>query len=61
MNLFIERLWGTLKQEDSYLLEISECFQSKCIIDNWIEFHNSERPHAALDKRTPDVVYVGKV
>ena len=34
-------------------------FQAKRIIDNWIEFYNSERPHTALDKRTPDIAYFG--
>jgi putative transposase len=34
-------------------------FQVKRIIDNWIEFYNSERPHTALDKRTPDIAYFG--
>tara|TARA_B110000503_G_scaffold137794_1_gene222679 strand:+ start:324 stop:632 length:309 start_codon:yes stop_codon:yes gene_type:complete len=29
------------------------------IIDDWIEFYNSERPHTALDKRTPDIAYFG--
>jgi transposase-like protein len=34
-------------------------FQSKRIIDNWIGFYNSECPHTALDKRTPDIAYFG--
>ena len=41
-----------------YLHEITDGFQAKRIIDNWIEFYNSERPHTALDKRTPDIAYV---
>ena len=32
-------------------------FKTKRIIDNWIGFYNSERPHTALDKRTPDTAY----
>ena len=53
-NIFIERLWRSLKQEAVYLHEITNSFQVKRIIDDWIGFYNSERPHTALDKRTPD-------
>jgi putative transposase len=56
-NIFIERLWQSLKQEAVYLHEITNGFQAKRIIDDWICFYNSERPHTALDKRTPDTVY----
>ena len=59
-NIFIERLWRSLKQEAVYLHEITDGFQAKRIIDTWIGFYNSERPHTALDKRTPDIVYFGK-
>jgi putative transposase len=37
-----------------YLHEITNGFQAKRIIDDWIGFYNSERPHTPLDKRTPD-------
>jgi len=56
-NIFIERLWRSLKQEAVYLHEITNGFQAKRIIDGWIGFYNSERPHTALDKRTPDAAY----
>jgi len=56
----IERLWRSLKQEAVYLHEINDGFQAKRIIDNWIGFYNSERPHTALDKRTPDTAYFGQ-
>lgn len=56
-NIFIERLWRSLKQEAVYLHEITNGFQAKRIIDNWIGFYNTERPHTALDKRTPDAAY----
>jgi putative transposase len=36
-----------------------DAFQAKRIIDDWIGFHNSERPHTTLDKRTPDIAYFG--
>ena len=56
-NIFIERLWRSLKQEAVYLHEITDGFQAKRIIDDWIGFYNFERPHTALDKRTPDIAY----
>ena len=59
-NTFIERLWRSLKQEAVYLHEITDRFQAKRIIDNWIGFYNSERPHTALDKQTPNTAYFGQ-
>ena len=59
-NIFIERLWRSLKPEAVYLQKITDGFQAKRIIDNWIECYNSERPHTALDKRTPDIAYFGQ-
>ncbi len=56
-NIFIERLWRPLKQEAVYLHEITDSFHAKRILDDWIGFYNSERPHTALDKRTPDIAY----
>ncbi|PHQ97897.1 MAG: hypothetical protein COB39_09730 [Marinosulfonomonas sp.] len=37
--------------------EITDGFQAKRIIENWIGFYNSDRPHTALDKRPPDIAY----
>ena len=59
-NIFIERLWRSLTQEAVYLHEITDGFQVKQIIDTWTGFYNSERPHTALDKRTPDIAYFGQ-
>jgi putative transposase len=56
-NIFIERLWRSLKQEAVYLHELQGGFQAKRVIDEWLEFYNTERPHTALDKRTPDAAY----
>ena len=60
-NIFIERLWRSLKQEAIYLHEITDGFQAKQIIDDWVGFYNSERPHTALDKRTPNAAYFVQV
>ncbi|WP_289087355.1 IS3 family transposase [uncultured Sulfitobacter sp.] len=56
-NIFIERLWRSLKQEAIYLEEISDGFQARRIIKKWITFYNTERPHSALDRQTPDDAY----
>mgnify|MGYP000385927669 FL=1 len=56
-NIFIERLWRSLKQEAIYLEEISDGFQARRVIKNWMEFYNTERPHSALDRQTPDDAY----
>jgi putative transposase len=53
-NIFIERLWRSLKQEAVYLHKLQDGFQAKRVIKDWISFYNTERPHTALDKRSPD-------
>jgi putative transposase len=56
-NIFIERLRRPLKQEAVYLHELQDGFQTKRVIDEWLEFYNAERPHTALNTRTPDDAY----
>jgi len=56
-NIFIERLWRSLKQEAVYLHELQDGCQAKRTIKGWIEFYNSERPHAALNKQTPNEAF----
>ena len=56
-NIFIERLWRSLKQEAVYLHELTDGFVAKRVIRDWIMFYNSERPHTALERRTPDNAY----
>ena len=58
-NIFIERLWRSLKQEAVYLHELTDGFVAKRVIDEWIAFYNTDRPHTALDKRTPNEAYFG--
>ena len=60
-NISIERLWRSLKQAAVYLHEITDGFQAKRTLENWIGFYNSQRPHTALDKRTPDAAYFVQV
>ena len=56
-NIFIERLRQSLKHEATNLHEITDWFQAKRAIDDWIEFYNSGRPLTTLDKKTPDAAY----
>jgi len=60
-NIFIGRLWRSLKHEAVCLHELQDGFQAKRVIDNWIGFYNAERPHTALDKQTPDDAYFGTI
>jgi len=52
-NIFIERLWRSLKQEAVYLEEIGDGFQARRTISTWMTFYNTERPHSSLECRTP--------
>ncbi len=56
-NIFIERLWRSLKYEAVYLHELTDGFKADRVIGEWIEFYNAERPHSALGGRTPVEAY----
>ena len=56
-NIFIERLWRSLKYEAVYLHELTDGFAAERVIGEWIQFYNTERPHSALDGRTPAEAY----
>jgi putative transposase len=56
-NIFIERLWRSLKYEAVYLHELTDGFKAERVIGEWIDFYNAERPHSALDGQTPAEAY----
>ena len=56
-NIFIERLWRSLKQEAIYLAELTDGFKAQRVIRNWMMFYNTERPHSALEYQTPREAY----
>ena len=56
-NIFIERLWRSLKYEAVYLHELTDGFVAQRVIGEWIGFYNTARPHSALDGRTPAEAY----
>jgi putative transposase len=56
-NIFIERLWRSLKYEAVYLHELSDGFRAQKVISRWVAFYNSRRPHSALGGATPAEAY----
>ena len=56
-NVFIERLWRSLKYECVYLAEFATGSQTRTGISWWMDFYNERRPHSALDDRTPQEAY----
>ena len=56
-NIFIERLWRSLKYEAVYLHELTDGFKAERVIGEWIGFYNTERPHSALGGGTPAEAY----
>jgi putative transposase len=55
-NVFIERLWRSLKHEDVYLKGYADGRELHEGPANWIAFYNNRRPHQALSHRTPMAV-----
>jgi putative transposase len=56
-NIFIERLWRSLKYEEVYLKEYRVVPEARAGIGRWFRFYNHERPHQSLGYRTPASVY----
>jgi len=58
-NVFIERLWRSLKYECLFLHDWFSGAQVRTGFADWFQFYNAERPHHGLDGLTPDEVYAG--
>jgi putative transposase len=56
-NIFIERLWRSLKYELIYLMAFENGIHLNKEVRKWFDWCNQKRPHQALDYRTPEVVY----
>lgn len=56
-NVFIERLWWSLKYECVYINEYPDAYSLRKGLTTWIDFYNAERPHSSLDGRTPNEAY----
>ena len=56
-NIFVERLWRSIKYEEVYLKAYKGGTEAKQGIGAYLDFYNRERPHQALGYRTPQEVY----
>jgi putative transposase len=60
-NIFVERLWRTVKYEKVYLRDYASPREARQGIGTYLMFYNEERPHQALGYRTPAEVYFAQV
>ena len=56
-NIFVERLWRSVKHEDVYLKGYASMGELLVGLTEYFAFYNGERPHQSLGQKTPDVVY----
>ena len=56
-NIFVERLWRTVKHEDVYLKGYATMIELRIGLAEYFTFYNGERPHQSLGQKTPEVVY----
>lgn len=59
-NVFVERLWRSLKYECIYLLSLETVAEARAAINNYFSFYNHIRPHQSLANKTPAEVYFGE-
>lgn len=58
-NVFVERLWRSVKYEEVYLRAYDSVAQARASLGRYLDFFNRKRPHSSLDARTPDQAYFG--
>ena len=56
-NVFVERLWRSVKYEEVYLRAYDSVVEARASIGRYFAFYNRKRPHSSLDARTPDQAY----
>ncbi len=56
-NVFVERLWRSVKYEEVYLRAYDSVAEARASISRYMTFYNGRRPHSSLDARTPDDAY----
>jgi len=56
-NVFVERLWRSVKYEEVYLKAYDTVSEARGSIGRYLAFYNQGRPHSSLDRRTPDEAY----
>jgi putative transposase len=60
-NVFVERLWRSLKYEEVYLHAYDDMIGARRAIGRYFDFYNAERPHQALGYQTPEAFYRGEL
>jgi putative transposase len=60
-NVFVERLWRSLKYEEVFLHAYDDLVEARTGIGRYFRFYNRERPHQALGYQTPDAYYRGVI
>jgi putative transposase len=58
-NVFVERLWRTVKYEEVYLRAYDNVSDARASIGRYLDLYNRRRPHSSLDDQTPDQAYYG--
>ena len=53
-NVFVERLWWSVKYEEVYLRAYATVAEARASIGRYLGWYNGSRPHSSLDRRTPD-------
>jgi putative transposase len=56
-NVFVERLWRSVKYEEVYLRAYDSVGEARASIGRYLDFYNGRRPHSSLDGTTPDHAY----
>ena len=56
-NVFVERLWRSVKYEEVYLRAYNTVGEARVSIGRYLDFYNGRRPHSSLDGGTPDQAY----
>jgi putative transposase len=56
-NVFIERLWRSVKYEEIYLRAYETVAEARRLIGRYLDFFNTKRPHSSLGARTPNHAY----
>jgi putative transposase len=60
-NVFVERLWRSVKYEEVYLRAYESVSEARASIGRYLDFYNRRRPHSSLDRQTPDQAYFDNV
>jgi putative transposase len=60
-NVFVERLWRSVKYEEVYLRAYDTVAEARASIGRYLDFFNTKRPHSSLGARTPDYTYFNRL